>query len=492
MDPDSQHGRSEWVDLLGTPRECLAIIFKHRALVLTVFLIIAIPWTLKVILSVPIYQAYGSILLKIGREHIFVPEVGTATPSVYFEREAAIRSEIEILTSPDLAKEVLTSIGVKNIYPELAKKYSPDGDPFPAATGKFLGKLDATGIERSDVIEIKFQHKTPEMAAKAVNMVIEILKAKHLKVFSDPHASFLETQLASYREELTKLENDLQLFKSQNGLTSPIEQQQLLLRQRGALATSLNKIQNEIEGLKSKVASLDRQMQEIPERIPLSTTTDRQRLRESGRSQLLELQRQEQELLTRYTPTSRPVENIRKQISLMEKFISQEQKHNDSNVVTTGQNPVYQNLKIDRLNAESDLKAAQARSEVSTNQIMILDKKLRKLDELNKELQTQQHEIELARQQYKLYLSKVEEAHVSEEMDRLNMSNIRVIQPALVPGIPIGTSKWLKFLLGAVFGVIAGLGLAFAWEFIRGGYRSPDQASRNLGLPVLASVSYKN
>ena len=40
------------------------------------------------------------------------------------------------------------------------------------------------------------------------------------------------------------------------------------------------------------------------------------------------------------------------------------------------------------------------------------------------------------RQNYQLYLGKVEEAKVSEEMDQLKMSNISVIQSAEVPRVP--------------------------------------------------------
>ena len=60
-----------------------------------------------------------------------------------------------------------------------------------------------------------------------------------------------------------------------------------------------------------------------------------------------------------------------------------------------------------------NLKSAQARSKVIINQIETLDRKLRQLDELNKELLSKQHEIETTRQNYKLYVTKVEEAHVS-------------------------------------------------------------------------------
>ena len=345
MDEITHDSRSRWFDLVGTPRDVLTVLFKHKIIILIVFLMILIPATFLILLSVPYYEAYSSILLKIGREHIYRPEVGTNSPSVHVERKPAIKSEIKILKSQDLVKKVLMTLGVNNIYPDLVKKIPKGKDPLPAATGVFLGKLSAEDSKGSDVIEIKFQHQNPEMAAKAVNLVVDTLKEKHLQVFSNPQASFLETQLASYEQQLKKLEKELQDFKKRHGVTSPIEQQRLLLAQRGDLDASLNTIQNEMHGLRSKVASLDRQMKAVPEHIPLTTVTVREGMMTKGKSDLLALQRQEQELLTKYTETSRPVENIRRQIDLVKEFISQEQQKTDSNRVTTGKNPTYQNWK---------------------------------------------------------------------------------------------------------------------------------------------------
>ncbi len=95
------------------------------------------------------------------------------------------------------------------------------------------------------------------------------------------------------------------------------------------------------------------------------------------------------------------------------------------------------------------------------------------------------------RENYELYRKKVEEAHVTEEMDRLKMANISVIQPAMVPPKPIKPRIALNILLGILLGSLAGLGFAFIAEYFGGGYTRPEQAARDLGLPVLASLRHK-
>jgi uncharacterized protein involved in exopolysaccharide biosynthesis len=133
----------------------------------------------------------------------------------------------------------------------------------------------------------------------------------------------------------------------------------------------------------------------------------------------------------------------------------------------------------------------QASGHVIALQIDDLDKKIQRLDELNEEIIVLERQRAADEQNYQLYLKKTEEAKVSEEMDRLIMSNISVIQAADVPPIPAGRPKHITLLLGAIFGAIMSVGLALLLEFFAGGYTRPDQAAEDLGLPVLASFGQK-
>ncbi len=90
-----------------------------------------------------------------------------------------------------------------------------------------------------------------------------------------------------------------------------------------------------------------------------------------------------------------------------------------------------------------------------------------------------------------MYLTQVEEANVSEEMDRLKMANISVIQRAEVPGSPAGRSPILLVILGAILGILAGTGFGLLLEYFQGAYTRPEQAAHDLNLPLLATFSQK-
>jgi tyrosine-protein kinase Etk/Wzc len=75
-------------------------------------------------------------------------------------------------------------------------------------------------------------------------------------------------------------------------------------------------------------------------------------------------------------------------------------------------------------------------------------------------------------------------------MNKLNLANISIIQPATVPIKPIKPNKRLNILLGIVFGAISGIGYAFFSERNSQGLVSPEMAEKRLNLKVLATIPY--
>jgi uncharacterized protein involved in exopolysaccharide biosynthesis len=484
---------------LSSFRDILTALFKHKTEIIAVFLLVFGVGAGYVFSLVPHYQAKATLILKVGREHIFRPEVGKESQILKYSSEAALQSEMKILSSTDLARQVVRTLGVEKLYPEFLdsseniKKEPLEKDQLiEKAVSTFLSNLSFAPVADSSVLEIAYLNPRPAVAAEALNLLIELLKEKHLRVFSDPKASFLSKQLEAYPKQLEYSEEKLQNFKQKHNLSSPlVAQQTRLLNQRADLDSDYKTIKNQLQGLAGKIASLDTQMKTILENIPISTVEEGGNL-EKAKDDLFALKREEQKLLTKYTETSFPVLNLRKEIDLVEKFILAEQKSERANTVASGKKAMYTKLETERLGAVSESTTLEARGHVIALQIEDLDKKIQRLDELNKELIVLKRQREADEQNYNSYINRVEEAKVSEEMDRLKMANISVIQRAEVPKKPAGRSPKLLLVLGAILGVLAGTGFGLLLEYFQGAYTRPDQAAEDLGLPVLASFSQKN
>ena len=470
----------------GSLRDFLAILFKRKAAILTIFLATVVTVAVGSFLMPPTYEAQSSLLVKFGREFIYRAEVGDKAPMISFNQEEAINSEINILTSRDSIERVIKTIGLKNIYPELAKDPPARMRPLEAAVIGFQKKLTAEGIKKSSVIEVSFQHQDPKVVARAVNLVVDFFKEKHLAVHSGTESTFLESQTDLYDQELKNSENRLEAFKQKNRVYSLDEQRSLLLRQRTELDTSLKSTQNRIDELRKKVASLRGQMKGILADKNLYTQNEREKIIVEAQGKLLTLQLSEQELSSKYTDNNRLLVNVRNEIRFIRDFLKEQEEAISSKVKTA--NPVYQGTEMDAMKAEVEEASLRAKAATLQAQIGQLDNEIRTLDLLEKDLQGLKREVTTNDKNFRTYQDKKEDARISDEMNRQKLANISVIQTAVVPSKPIRPKMALNILLSIILGAVSGLGFAFLSEYASQCFTSPDSVERRLGLPVLVTI----
>lgn len=496
-------------------RDILNVLFKHQRKIIATFLVIVAGVAAYSFSRDPLYEAKASLLIKLGREYVYRPEIGDEKPQFLLNREDLLNSEIEILTSRDTAAKVLETIGIERLYPGidqpplllsiaglreavrsaiawLSDREGPDKAQtvLDKATNAFLGGLKVEAVAKSNVIRIAFRHPDPELSSRSVNTLLEVFKAKRLDVFSGPKSSFLEEQLAYYRDQLREAEQRYETFRQQNGVFSLDQQRSLLLNQRSALDTELKATENRIEETGRRLASLQDQQKRISETVPLAAENERFPVVDDAKSRLLALQLKEQELLAKYREDSQFVRNVREEKRIVEDFLARTGSDRATRV-RTGKNPVYEQLQLEIVRSGAEHNALQAKSATIKEQLASIDDRLRALDLNDKELQQIEREIKNYRLNYETYVGRVEEARISEEMDANKMVNLSVIESASVPVSPVWPRKTLNLALAVVFGLAAGIGLAFLAEYLSSGFITPENAGRSLGLRVLGTVPYR-
>jgi uncharacterized protein involved in exopolysaccharide biosynthesis len=470
-------------------REFLTIIFKYKTMILAVFVSVVVTVTVASFLITPVYESESSVLVKIGREYVNRPEVGNNAPVMSLNQEEVTNSEIQIIKNRDLIEKVISTLRLETIYPKLLKNPPADMKPMDAAIVIFQKKLKVEGFKKSNVIQVSFQHKDPIIAAKAVNLLIEFYKEKHLQVFSDPKSSFLETQLVTYDQKLKESENSLQAYKQKTGAFSLDEQRTLLLRQRSELDIALKNTQNVMFEMQRRISTLKERMISIAASPARYTNTEREKIIVEAKSRLLALQLNEQELLKKYTESNRLVVNARKEIQMVRDFLKEQEADINSKVKTGNQ--VYQNTEIELIKAETESNAQKGKAMALTQQLAEINGKIRSLDYSEKDMQQLKREQAINEKNYQTYQEKTEEARITDDMNRLKMANISIIQKATVPSEPVKPKKLLNVALAIVLGLISGLGLAFLSETISQSYSTPEQLENSLCLPVIAAIAYK-
>ncbi len=474
-------------------RHVLSVIFKYKNVSVALLLATVASVLIATQVIPPTYESASSVMVNFGREYLYLPEVGNDSPYNYYNRASIINTELEIMSSRDLLEKVLQSIGIDKIYPvKKRKKEMTPAQRMDEALLKFTKKLKITGGSESNIIRVSFQHNDPRIAADTVNAMIDFFKEKHLKAFRDPTvSSFLEEKATHFRTKLIESEARLKAFKEKHLANSVQEQESLLLLQQSTLTTSLKEARRSISELTERLDSLKSQTAAMSESIPIfSQTGEDSRAVDHTKQQLLTLQLEEQDLLEKYNEEHQKVVTVRTEIKLVKDFLK-EQQAGVKDTVRTGKSTVYQEIEKEIVLTTASLSAQHAKEKTIENQLKDLEKDIKAYSAAEQEIQGIKRELATNKQTFKIYQGKVEEAKISDEMDKLKMTNIRVVQKATIPGKPVKPNLPINIIVGIILGILAGLGVSFFNEYVSQTLNSAESVEKHLAVPVLGTVSFK-
>ena len=470
---------------LGSLRDLLNILFKHKAKMITIFATIVITVTVGSFLMAPIYEASARILVKFGRENVFMPTspASSGNQPILFDssREERLNSEIEIFKGRNLIQKTISEVGISTIYPDIDKKpliprpWARKLTPLEKSTLAFEKNLVVAGVRKSDVIEVTFQHGDPVIASQSLNKLIDAFLEHHLSVFKQSqHYGFFDEQVKLLEKKLKDSENELEYIRRKNNISSLEEQKNLLLRQISDLEVELARTRGEISENEGKMEALKASSSPIFTELKLGTETELNPQAISViRSRLTDLKLKEEALLAKYTEQSVMVTNVRKEIATAQDLLSKEEKTYHDKAV----NSITHTLNALR-GKEASQKQHLAEYQQALNRINAIELRLKELE----------REVKLNEENYQLYIKNMEEARISDAMDNQKIANISVIEPAQPPIRPVKPKKKLNILLSLILGGFAALGVAFSSEYLSHTFNNSGDVKRQLGLKVMASI----
>lgn len=469
----------------GTLRDLLYVIFKHKTKMIIIFLTVVLTVTIGTFLMSPVYEASSRLLVKFGRENVYMPTAPTAGGSspILFDssREERINSEVEIIKGRNLIEKVIRDLGVKNIYPGIDKKPvipRPSFEkisPLEKATLVFEKKLSVEGVTKADIISIKFQHNNPIVAAKVVNKLIDVFLEHHLAVYKQVQEyGFFDEQAKLLEKKLNDSEDELETFRRQNSITSLQEQKTLLLKQISDLEVELARTRSEISENEGKVLSLAGNPTANTTEIKMGEETELNPYAISFiRSRLAELKMKEEELLNKYSEQSVFVANIRKEIARAQELLAKEEKTYHDKAITS---------------ISHTLDALSSKEKTQGQHLAQYHQELSKINRVELKLKELKRQVTLNEENYQLYLRHMEEARISNAMDTQKIANISIVEPALPPIKPVKPKKQLNIILSILLGGFTAVGAAFFFEYFSHSFNNREDVKQHLNLPVLASI----
>lgn len=473
-----------------TTRDFLAIGFRQRRVIINTFLgIFCIAIVIGFLLPRK-YEAQMKILVKHERaESMVSPERETPVQWRTEVSEEELQSEAELIKSRDLLTKVVVACDLQNLGATSFwnKRGDNDDKRVSRAVLKLEKDLTVQPIKLTNLIGVSYKAKDPQLAARVLNSLASLYLEKHLAMHRAPgQFEFFHQQAEEYRKALEGAEEKLTNFSRAQGVVNPALEKEMSVRKLAEFEAETKGARASMAESRQRIATLEAQLATLPNRQTTQVrTSDNPQLMQNMRSRLLELELKRTELLTKFEPTYRPVQEVEEQIAQTKAAITAAEKA-PLRDETTDRDPTYEALRSELAKSKTELAATQARAGATSSLIRTYRSESEQLD--RKEL-LQQDMLRAAKtdeENYMLYLRKAEEARISDALDRQRFSNVVVAEPATVPFTSQG--RWLLVVvLGGFLASLVSVILAFIADRWDPSFRTPEEVESFLGSPVVAA-----
>jgi polysaccharide biosynthesis transport protein len=447
----------------------LLILRKHQWLILSFMLAVVTITAIGTFRMQPVYVATSRI--EIDRENTnILPFQGTDDYMV--DLENYIETQSKILTSETLALQTIRS-GVLSGPTDFAADSSASDalttgslanmKP-PPELGAFLGSLSVKRVANSRLLDISFESNNPLLAAQVVNA--------HIKNFIEQNfqsryeatsraSTWLADQLNELKIRVQKSEDARIAYERQNQIWSLDGDKQNVATQRLA---DLNRQLTDAQSERMRKQSLF-EYAKAGDQDSVPQIRDNPAVQDLVRKRT-DVYTQYADALNQYGPNFPKVQRLQSQLKEIDAAADREKK-----------------AAMTRM--ESDYREARQREELLAQALEQQKAEVNQMSERMVQYSILKREAEANKALYDGLLTKLKEAGISAG---LRSSNIRVVDPAMVPTYPSRPAKSRNIVLSFLVGLVGGIGLALLREYMDNTIKSPDDIETLARLPSLAVV----
>lgn len=466
--------------------EILTVFFKDSRRIGLVFLVCMALTVVVSLLPSKKYTSDAALLLRLGREYVYTPEVGdtnTGTPIAY-DREQTLLAEAKILTSREIKISVLDKMGVAQIYPELAT--SPPEKQRNTALLAFERSLDAELLKGSNLMQVSFTHTNPEVAANVLTQVVDAYLQRRSVIFASAAYGTAEADFVARTMQLNAAEAKLAALKGERSIRAFGEEQSLLLAQRNSLEMRQADTELALAQTNARTTSLKDSLSGLQGDVTLSSETQRSEAIENARKLMLDLKLRERDLSAKFLDSNLAVQDVRADIERTSEFV-REMEAKPTRTVRTGRSPARDVVESDLLRTLADRQQARAGASALVAQRVAIDKRLAAFAATEIELPALERERRFAEVNYDAAAKRLRDEQALEDLDRKRRSNVSIVQAPVVP-LQAKSMQPVILLVGLFLSLCAALFTAFLSALLRDTFLTPDQVERRLGLPMLAAI----
>lgn len=438
-------------------RDYLRVLHKRRWLALGTFSAVVVGTVIWTFAQTPIYE--GAVKILIDREPPRVVNIQEVQPNDSSSLDY-YQTQYEIIKSRPVIARAIESQGLTRRMSRLAKANDP--------VASLLRVVKVEPKRNTRLVDIKVQDPDPQLAADVANGIAKAYARYNLesKLLSTREALvWLSENMNELKAKVQDSEVALQKYREKAGIVG-MEQQRNITGQK---MMDLNRAFLEAQAQRLAVES------RLKELVPLVKGNVQSGLLLTSRdSPLL------QKLIADYS-------NL--EVDLSKALRTYKDKHPEVLKIQSQMSQVQERMQAEIQAAlksvEAEYRVAKGREDSLAGRIEQVKREALDLNDKEIQYSALSRETSSNQQLYDVVLKRVKETGLS---GGLETNNIRIVEDALVPNVPVRPRPLLNIALALVVGVMLGAGLAFFLEYFDNTIKTPEEVERYLGLTTLGVV----
>lgn len=338
-----------------------------------------------------------------------------------------------------------------------------------ATVENLKGALNVARTGQAYLFNISFTSADPGKAARLANAIADayLLDKLDARLDAATRASgWLSDRLDELRKKVRESEEAVAQFRAEHNLIQANSASTLNQEQLGQLNSRLVSARADTAEKKAKVDLLDKIEKSGGSALTLPDSLNSGTIA-ALRQQDDVLSQQEADLQARYSDRYPAVVNVRAQRRDIQRAIGNELARIAANTRNE-----YELAKARQEGVERTLREVTGQNDLDANANITL-RELERTSSVNKTL-------------FEQFLAR---ARITQEQSTFEARDARIITPALPPGFPSAPVKILVMAIAGLFGLFAGVGIAYLVEVLNSGFKTPRDIETILELPLLGSIS---
>ncbi|MFC2161163.1 GumC family protein [Acidobacteriota bacterium] len=466
---------------------------KRKWIIIASILIIVVLGGVQTFTQSPLYRAQAKILLDTPTSTILTMDNQFSSS---YGSEGYLTTQLKLLKSRTVAERVARKLKLAN-HPEvrtlsqeketliktikdfvlkwiIPRKNEPEGDveyqmeedPHSKYAWLVQKGLKIQQEDDTKIVNINFTSAKPALAAEIANTIVQEFKdfAVDLRYDATRQASeFLSEQQIQLKSELEAKEQELHRYGEDKKIFFLSDAEKTVV----GMFESLNSAYMDAILERIKKEEFYREIQGVDvDSIPLSVSNS---LLTALRTEYINLKKEYQAKIEMLKPDHPEMQNLQGNL-------------------TTVRDSLAAELERARQSSFNEYQAALTSEKKFETE---LEQQRREVTEMNNNAvyyNSLETEIQNIRNLLQGLATRQSETLVSARLNGLKTSNIKIIDPALVPEKPFSPNKKRNIALAVILGLFIGTGLAFFVDYLDNTVKGPEEVEKLVGLPSLGVI----